>query len=517
MKEFNLYPLQAVAKEVIIKMLDQGSKFVILDAPPGAGKTVIGKAIADELGRVGSQAIYTCHSKALQRQFTDDFPQIPAMYGRGNYQTQLDPTKTTDECLGVGCKFCKECPYKVAKADFINSAVGMTNISYLLAETNFVGTVKPDVLIIDEADTLEAALLDFAELSISERHLRLMYGIMPPERKTIEASWLEWAQRSLPVLLDKLRQLRQKEKNNNSKELQDKIKHAEGLIRKFKLLCDDELGIKSGNWVYDGYKEETSFIKRAGASPTNQVKFRPIRVGILAEGLIWRFAKKVVLMSGTVVNAAVMAETLGIPDFETVSLPSRFPAQNRPIYIRPVAKMNAKSTPEDFDNLAKEITKIMSQNSGRILIHTVSYRYAAELAARIRNERIVTYSTSNEVESAVKQYLQRKNAVLIASSLARGISLSYDQCDVVIIVKVPYLSLGDKQVSARLYSPGGQMWYTVSAIREIIQMTGRGMRAHDDYCATYILDSAFNDLFKHKKHFPQWWKDAIRKESDGRI
>ena len=94
----------------------------------------------------------------------------------------------------------------------------------------------------------------------------------------------------------------------------------------------------------------------------------------------------------------------------------------------------------------------------------------------------------------------------------RGIDLSYDLCRVVIVGKVPFPNLGDKQVAARLYSDKkhGQLWYAVATVRSLVQMCGRAMRAPDDRCTIYILDSQFERLYKEWKHlFPTWWREAL--------
>lgn len=499
-----LYPYQEAVAGAILHHF-KTNKFVILDAPPGTGKTFIGHEIMDKMSDNRNHTLYSCHSKALQRQFIEDFPDTAVMYGRSNYQTELVPELTTEDCLGKECNYCNICPYKVAKRDFVQAPMGMTNISYFLAESNYVNEINTSLIIVDEADKLEDALLSFAELSLNERNLRLKYHIYPPSRKTVESSWLTWAESTYEKMRQTQRILSHQVDHSTDPLLAKELKYVNGLVSKLRLLTDPALGIPSGNWVYDGYNE-------------SMIKFRPIRVATLAQDLIWKHVDKALLMSGTVISASVMADSVGIDDFEEVTLPSRFPAENRPVHIRPIVKMNAKSENSDFDLLAREIEAILDKHPGRVLVHTVSYRYAQELMNRVRSNRLITYNKSSEVESAIGKYLANPDSVMIASSLSRGISFSYDQCDVIIIVKVPYLSLGDKQVSARLYSAGGQLWYTVSAIRELVQMTGRGMRAADDKCVTYILDAGFNDLYYKRgngRFFPKWWKDAIVMDKAG--
>jgi Rad3-related DNA helicase len=80
-----------------------------------------------------------------------------------------------------------------------------------------------------------------------------------------------------------------------------------------------------------------------------------------------------------------------------------------------------------------------------------------------------------------------------------------------VVAKVPFPSLGDRQVGMRLRSVGGQEWYNVQTIRKLVQMTGRGVRSEDDWCVTYIFDSLFMEkVYKAAKQLlPKWWLDAV--------
>jgi Rad3-related DNA helicase len=90
------------------------------------------------------------------------------------------------------------------------------------------------------------------------------------------------------------------------------------------------------------------------------------------------------------------------------------------------------------------------------------------------------------------------------------VDFSGDDCRVVIIAKVPFPNLVDPQVSARLYSSGGNNWYRMATIRTIVQMTGRGMRSAGDWCRNYVLDKQFNKLWNESRNMiPRWWKDAV--------
>jgi ATP-dependent DNA helicase DinG len=99
----------------------------------------------------------------------------------------------------------------------------------------------------------------------------------------------------------------------------------------------------------------------------------------------------------------------------------------------------------------------------------------------------------------------------VSPSMERGVSLDGDLARFIIILKCPYLYLGDKIVATRVYSGAtGQSWYTASMLLTVLQMSGRGMRSEDDSCTTYILDSNFSKtLNRNARMLPHWWRDAI--------
>lgn len=121
-----------------------------------------------------------------------------------------------------------------------------------------------------------------------------------------------------------------------------------------------------------------------------------------------------------------------------------------------------------------------------------------------------TYSGSDGKADALAGFRDGEGHLLIAPSMDRGVDLPDDQCRVIVIAKVPYPYLGDRQVSARLYSKGGQVWYNVQTVRSIVQMTGRGVRHSEDWCVGYILDSQFRELWGRARGlFPKWWVDGL--------
>lgn len=55
-------------------------------------------------------------------------------------------------------------------------------------------------------------------------------------------------------------------------------------------------------------------------------------------------------------------------------------------------------------------------------------------------------------------------------------------------------------------------WYDYQTAIELMQTYGRGMRAEDDSCETYIIDEDFKTIYNrpiYKKLIQQSFKDAI--------
>ena len=199
-----------------------------------------------------------------------------------------------------------------------------------------------------------------------------------------------------------------------------------------------------------------------------------------------------------------------------ISVPSTFDPTRRPIYIHPIVAMTRKTEDEARPLIAQAIVKVVAKHpNDKILIHTVSYSLNRFIEDQLRQSdatfRIVTYNTAIEKQRAIDRYLNQEAAVFLAPSLDRGIDLPGDDCRVIVVCKVPFPSLGDKQVSARIHSKGGQSWYAVKTIRSLVQMTGRGMRSESDACESYILDKMFIESIwkRHRNLIPKWWADAL--------
>lgn len=524
---------QVSAIRQIMKGYEDGNRVMVLDAPPGSGKTLIAEAVRRLLKVRG---IYVCHTKSLQDQFAGDFD-CSVLMGRVNYPTlreelfngpawsrvtAADCTKhtTQDDKQCVWCHDISLCPYERAKSALLRSELGCINTAYFLAESNYVGRLTElPFTVIDECDTLESELMGFIGVEISERRVN-EYGLGKPSRVTKEAAWAEWVEGAQTVVNGLLRSQETVDMAGNVQEIRRK-NYLDRLSSDLRRL---RLGLQAGAWVFTG---------RDG-----RVAFKPVRVSEFGEQFVWRHSRRWLLMSGTVISPYELMDSVGGSNLPWgfVSLPSIFDEDKRKVKVMPVADTSRRAMENDRDlilnSLVGSIGKIVARHAGeRMLVHTVSYDLANDLATRMaesgkENEEnsgegrlsVFTYGQASERDRVLKSFTDEmgdrstnRTRILFAPSMDRGIDLPDDKCRVIVIVKVPYPYLGDRQVAARLYSHGGQTWYNVQTVRTLVQMTGRGVRHENDWAVTYILDKNFTTGIwaKARNLFPKWWIEGL--------
>jgi ATP-dependent DNA helicase DinG len=515
---------------------DNGIDVVLVDAPTGSGKSLIG-----EIARRAANhphALYVCHTKSLQDQFLRDYPYARVLKGRSNYPTLDEPHAwlTAADCTmaderlpacskcpqmaGVvseethpHCVFChpwSSCPYKAAKERALDAPVAVLNTSYFLTEANGPGFFSGfPFAIMDECDTLESILLSYIEVKITHARMKEL-KIEPPKYKTVsdneEETWTQWvATIAIPAVKQKITSFG---KPTSSEPKEKRRKRAEwiNLAGKLQRMA---LVLAQGNAIYDGYAD-------------GDVIFRPVTVDQYGPDLLWKHADKWLLMTATLIEPHSYVESLGIEEaglsWAYVQVPSTFPKENRPIYCSGVTSMSKKNQDVGWPAMVTGIDNILAARPGeRVLVHTVSYPLAEYLARELQScfppREIFTYTNAQERDATLASFLLSDSGVLLAPSMDRGIDLAGDACRVVIVAKVPFPYLGDKRVNQRLYgTAGGQLWYNVQTIRTLVQMTGRAVRSADDFCETWILDSEFRQQLWGKAAvlMPEWWKEALR-------
>lgn len=441
--------------------------------------------------------------------------------GFAAHNTQLFPERFTDSSWNLSCEDCNwtkakpsctwceskaQCPYEQAKEEALAAQLAVVNTAYFLAECNGPGKLRSRGLaILDEADMLESQLMGHAEVRVGKKWQERL-GIEPPgvvthTAKSAIPTWRQWAEEARQVATNERSKYTDHDEDPKAireRRFLDSLR--QGLTMLERGLSDDE----SPKWVYTDPGDGT-------------IVFRPVRVSQLGEGVLWGHADRFLLMSASVISADEMMDSLGFTGhWEHVEVPSTFNPARRPVYACPVADVTSKGYDTAVPQLQQSLARIAAHHPAEnILVHSVSYKLARDLAATesIPHE-VISYASAKGRNKALDRFRKAgRPAMIVAPSLDRGVDLPDDACRVVVVAKVPYPYLGDRQVHARLYSPGGQTWYRVQTVRSIVQMTGRAMRHKDDSSVSYILDRQFMNLWRKAGHlFPGWWTEAMRWE-----
>lgn len=506
---FSKFPsYRSFQEDVLSRVRASRKKVVFINGPPGTGKSLIGMSLAYDHQR----SIYLATTKPLQEQLIKDFPEPEAimLQGRANYPCIVSkfteaqfPEVSCEDCLsdeegaGISCK--RRCLYQLQKKRALGAGIAILNTAYYLTETNFVGRFRDwSLVVVDECDLLEKAILSFVEINISDKFLARL-KLEPPEYKTKWESWKEWAYPVYAKLTEEVVRLSAVTKPTSSRdELRyfRRVKALQSKVNIFATLLDE-------SWIYQEMK---------GYRGAINYSFKPTWISEIAKQYFWDSANKFVLMSGT----PPLPKVLGLEqsEWDWVEVPNQFPPERRPVFYAGIANLTAKTMEVERPKVIPIIKHILSKYpDSKGLIHTVSYALADYITGNINNGRLISHETGvGRREELLKKFRKAPlPLVMVSPSMDRGVDLPYDLCRFIIIVKVPYPDLGDKQTAKRLYSSAfGQYWYRSETARSIIQMSMRGMRNADDQCDTWILDSQFENFYtKTNELFPDWWKKSL--------
>jgi len=493
---------QVTAIEECVEHFHTGKRMVVLDAPTGSGKTLIGEAVRQMVAWDGRSS-YVCSSLTLQEQFAQDFPEAKVIMGRGNYPTELDPEKTAADCMGTGCDWCtthESCPYQQAKAEAEQADIAVLNSTYQLYASNYTRSFRSrDLVVVDECDTLEGELMRFADIWIGEGHARQVKMSLPGAgvRYTTLVEWLrEWSQRAGQRTIHVKDAASARTKRTWV-----------GLVRNAAMVAAD-LNANSDLWVRQPH--------------ARALVMKPVTIDRFAQSKLWTHGDRFLLMSATVISAGAMLKELGWREpYGEVTVPMTFPKENRRIVARGQIDMAKKNKDVSWPLMVDAVNAVMAEHpDDNILVHTVSYELAAYLHDRCRSDThaLVTYTGREERADMLDRFRAAgetgDRACLFAPSMDRGVDLPDDLCRVQVVAKVPFPYLGDRQVSARMRLPGGQVWYSVETVRRLVQMTGRAVRSKDDWAVTYVLDGQFkkNVLTRSRRLLPGWWLEAVERQ-----
>ncbi len=463
-------------------------RFVVLEAPTGSGKSVIGMTLA----RIFPKTHILTIQKMLQDQYKRDFKDIYVMKGRSNYTCSMNGENCNQgECRKDKTKDLDHfCPYKSAKLEAVKAEKTLHNFDSFYHQKQFFS--RRPLMIIDECHNIESKFMNFISFTIDNK----LISIKIPELDSLEAYTAFIKKDYFPVILRLVA----------SYESEDYMTHEE--IKVYDVLRN--IATRIGIFLTSRGKGKEYVFEYKQDGPSQKVVFKPIEVGEYTH-LIYDFADKVLLMSATILNAEQFARNSGIPleDYEYINVPSTFPVENREIHITSELDLRWKTMAQEIVKIPKVIKRYLDMYPDeKGIIHTHTNKLVEYIRRNISSSRFLFKDDFPDVRDLLKVHERKEKSIIVASGFHEGLDLKDDLSRFQIILKVPYPSLGDKQIKRRMDVDKGYYGYLTGL--KIVQSYGRSVRSKEDWCDTYILDKNFKMFYgMYKKMLPEWFKEAI--------
>lgn len=228
---------------------------------------------------------------------------------------------------------------------------------------------------------------------------------------------------------------------------------------------------------------------------------------------------KQVMVSATVGDKDNFDDNIGMkyaenPESKMDWLDSTFDFSQSPIFFLNRYKMNFAEKENSLKAIKPIIYKLCKERYSNVkgMIQTGTYAIAKDIIDNAPEDikcRLLYYNGSKEKSDIIIKHQMSENTILIGPTLNEGIDLPGDLCRFIIITKMPYPSIKDRLVDAKMKL--FPYWYNSITSNAIIQGIGRGNRFADDYCATYILDACFLKLYTDTiNQYPEYIQTRIK-------
>lgn len=518
-------------KETIVEMVRQleedDKDVVVLSAPTGAGKSII---LYTAMAAYNGNGFITTPLNSLVDQLdNDDFipGSVLTIKGRNNYDCihPKDRGKPVDKAIcqrdsDFECEMKDECEYYGRKKEAIERPLAVTNMSYLMAEGMIPDDVSDtfgnrDVLALDECQNLEDFGMNYISFTVSKNTVPrdVWRNIdIPDSDREDDMAWLQkWLnQEVLSACREKMVQLQ------SMGVLDEQALDEKEELQNFKTRVENFLDdIEDNDWVCQIERN----VRKNGPNE-NKAVFKPIEIGRFLGDLLWSRGEKVILSSATVPSGGWLEEMgLGDHDVGTVSVPSTFPVENRPIVTgHTIGKMTADERERNVSKMAKKIKTLAEHHEGEQgFVHCRSYSMIDLIGTGFREIGEYKWFTENVMkqdrmrrEESLQEWLDNDKQVFLSVAMDEGIDLKGDAARWQVLAKTLYKHMGDKRTKYRVTERNEWDWYNRHAAIQIQQAYGRGVRSEEDECVFYILDkSAIGLIRREAELFEPWFLEAL--------
>lgn len=543
--------------QILISFLDEGFKTIVLSAPTGTGKSVIGAVVSEVIhsiknpGAVAGASFLLTPTIALQEQYVKSFEKkddlndltFRLIKGAGNYEcnalsTPAEP-QTAEVCSirlfqkeqmdSMISTFCNGCEYQHQKRMRDRARHLSLSYAYYFIDrmyTNFLA--KRTVCVFDEAHLINDLFTEHNAIYFSDSRLQKMAQEINEALslghtdifKTIkrvkedlnagkinEQSYMKYLELLATIyydVKDAAEAAAEREVRNPKKYLQ-----LQKLSKKY-----FGLGCKIGDLMTYGYPHAFEYKERDPKikNSEDEVSVKPIFVGDMFEQLI--NADYNLLMSATF-SEQYARRTLTLENAKHIRLAPTFPRENKKIVFYKPQNLNYNTlkdpkTVKQLQATCYEIVKHHTDKGERGIVLAPSFALTEGIAASLDvmgvKTRIYEHKRGEKLVEVLERFKRHTGpAVLLTPSGFEGLDLAGDLSRFQIILKAPFGSLGEARMKKILAT-----WpdiYSLLCTMKLVQGAGRSVRGPDDYATTYMLDSNIQRLWTAKN---MEWADEFQ-------
>lgn len=503
--KFSRFRPEVKQEETILSIVSSDTRFNILQAPPGVGKSLI----CPSVGLVrGDRILYLTKSKSLQRQLHSDMSSIGLIdiVGHSNYpcaSVKYDPTGEMADLICEGRRKINgrgHCHYddlvvKCNDSNFVSTNYAHWVQTYLSNDPDRLG--KFDLLICDEAHNIASGsclLGDLVSIKFFSSTVQSMLDMRMPTYTSdlsIDA-YIGWASIA----------------RHKASELKEKLVSRNGDYRE--VLTLDRLISDLDRLNFESAVADFVIIPIYQSGRVSGIQFKPTNIAHYTETYLFRNISSVLLCSATIFREDI--ELLGIDQsdctFHEVS--SSFSWKRRPfIYYPTIPPIKCDRSMGEGERRiwVDRLDLLMQVEPGKGIIQSRSYDRAEDILSRSRHHKqIIAYDRSTSREAIEKFRSSPAPCTLIGPTIEEGEDFPGDLCSYVIWPKVPFLNSYDPFISRM--KEKDKDYTNREVCRSIIQGSLRGMRFDMDWCRIWMIDKHWLH-FRKQPYFFGWFRKAF--------
>ena len=551
-KDFAFRPGQIDAIASIIDNVVSNTKHIVLEAPTGSGKSIVGLITAYFLYKEHGMKSYILVSDlSLFDQYVHDIDRLQSsdfgyIKGKENYVCSENGCKVSQatcslqgmSILGAAysawnksssfscARFCK---YAHDYAKAVKAPITLMTYQLYFIQRNYVednlfrghnsNFPKRDLTICDECHKI---------CDICQSHFAPKISIERPEWMKVLDMYMPSTARTEDERISILSSI---ELSRDNDELMAAVGRYENYLQNYltanhairqklagaaSLSKTDRRALAAGNMARQEHckiDDLQAFVAELGSTEHivktaigNEITINFVYDSMMLKKYMHAKSKTELLMSATIgdFNEYAMLAGLDTASMQTLSMPSTFDFSKSPIYVSNDNKMSAALKSISLPAIASQVTSICrSKQHMRGIVQTGSYQNSIELKRLLPNDvqqRCIFYGGTDEKKLAIDAYQAKDDAILVGPTLIEGLNFPDSMCRFQICIKVPYAYLGSEYVKKKARYLDG--WYEYDAITKICQGIGRGVRHKDDWCETYILDGCIMNIINKLEDIP---------------